>query len=305
MRIASFQSQQIALLNLQRAQGREAMYGQQVASGRLGDDLKAYGAAAEGVTALKSVAARTAGWLEQADRAAGRLDVQDLQLGRVQDAAAQARQAVLGAIGMGSSVGLMDSLQAAFGQAAQALNAEHEGRPLFSGARQEAPFAATTLADLTAAPDVAALFRNDQIRSSVRLGEQLSVETGVLADEIGAPFAAALRELQAFVETNGPFGTPLTEPQIAALQTLAGQLGAVETGVVELQARNGLAQSRVAAEADALGARAVSLEGLLAGRTDADPAEAVTRLQQAQIAVQASAQVYAALRGSSLLDLIG
>ncbi len=38
--------------------------------------------------------------------------------------------------------------------------------------------------------------------------------------------------------------------------------------------------------------------------TDVDLAEAVTNLEQVQLSVQASAQVFASLRGSSLLDIL-
>jgi flagellar hook-associated protein 3 FlgL len=303
-RVTTFSAQQSALLNLQRAQSREATYGAQVSSGRQGDDLKAYGAGARGIAALKTVSARIAGWSEQGAFAQGRLETQDLMLGRVAEAAGEARRAVLDGLSLETSLGLMDKLEAAFGKAAQALNAQHDGRPLFGGASSETPFAARTLADLTAAPDAAALFRNDQVRAAVRLGETTVVETGVLADEAGAPLAAAYRELQAFVEADGGFSTPLTEPQKAALRTFADQLAAAESGVTTLTARNGLVSKQVETELESLSARAISLENLLGARTDVDPAEAVTKLQQAQLVVQASAQVFASLRGSTLVDLL-
>jgi len=43
---------------------------------------------------------------------------------------------------------------------------------------------------------------------------------------------------------------------------------------------------------------------MLADKTQVDMAEAITRLQLSQTAVQASAQVLATLRSSSLLELL-
>lgn len=304
-RIASFAAQQSALLNLQRAQGREALFGQQVTSGRKGDDLAAYCGGAEGVAALKSVFAKIQGWQGQGALAAGRLETQDLMLDRLGGALGDARQAALDAVGMGTSVGLTDRLQAAFAKGADALNAQHEGRSLFSGGQSAAPFRAGSMIELAAAPSVAAAFGNDTLKATVRLGERAVLQTGVLADEAGGPFAAAFRELQTFITAEGgSFADPLTETQKGALQAFVDQIGAAQTGLTGLQARNGLVQAQVEGELESLEARAISLEGLLAERTDVDPAEAVSKLQQAQLVVAASAQVFASLRGSSLLDVL-
>jgi flagellar hook-associated protein 3 FlgL len=46
------------------------------------------------------------------------------------------------------------------------------------------------------------------------------------------------------------------------------------------------------------------LEGMVGAITDADMPLAITRLEQAQVAVQASAQVFNMLKQSSLLDIL-
>ena len=43
---------------------------------------------------------------------------------------------------------------------------------------------------------------------------------------------------------------------------------------------------------------------MVGGITDVDMAEAVTRLESAKLAVQASAQVFASLQNSSLLNVL-
>ena len=51
-------------------------------------------------------------------------------------------------------------------------------------------------------------------------------------------------------------------------------------------------------------ARQTTIENMMGGVTDVDVAEAISRLQQAQIAVQASAQVFQGLQQSSLLNFL-
>ena len=55
---------------------------------------------------------------------------------------------------------------------------------------------------------------------------------------------------------------------------------------------------------DVLNARKSAVDGLIASREKVDPAEAASRLQLAGVTLQASAQVFATLSGSSLLDAL-
>lgn len=304
-RVTTFQAQQSALLNLQRAQSREAVAGEQVTTGRKGDDLKAFGGDAAGVKALRTVQARVEGWRAAADAAAARLETQDLMLNRALESAGDARQAITEALANDSGDLLMATLEAAFAKGADALNAEHDGQPLFAGARTDAtPFAARTLSDLTAVADPATLFANDSVKSATRVGERTVVQTGELASEIGGGLVEAFRSVQAYVEANGPLGKPLTEGQKTFLTGAIGDFRSAQDGLTQVVARNGAIQGRVDDVAVGLSDRALSIEGLLGDRTNIDPAEAVSRLQQAGIAVQASAQVFATLRNTSLLDLL-
>ena len=50
--------------------------------------------------------------------------------------------------------------------------------------------------------------------------------------------------------------------------------------------------------------QADTLTGMVGGITDVDMADAVTRLEAAKLAVQASAQVFASLQNSSLLNYL-
>src|SRR3546814_8034779 len=69
-------------------------------------------------------------------------------------------------------------------------------------------------------------------------------------------------------------------------------------------AQNGLTQKRVDDVAASLVARKDTLTIMIGDITDADMAKAAGDLQAAQLAVQASAQVFLALQNSSLLALL-
>lgn len=305
-RVATFNLQQSALLNLQRSQGREVAAAQSVSTGRIANDLKGFGRAAESVTALRTVDARVSAWQEQASALAGKLEVQDAHLAEVQDAAVEARLAVQEALGMGRGDGLATRIAAAFQKAANALNGKHQGEFLFAGARlEETPFTADEMSDLTAVPATADLFHNDGLKSATRLDDAVVVQTGELASDIGGPLMEQFRRFQAFVEgPGGAFGKYLTDAQRVFLETELGGFTDAAAGVTQVMVRTGAAQKKVEDAQATLDDRALAIKGLLGDRTEVDLARAVTELNQAQLAVQATAKVFSTLKGSSLLELL-
>jgi flagellar hook-associated protein 3 FlgL len=63
-------------------------------------------------------------------------------------------------------------------------------------------------------------------------------------------------------------------------------------------------QARVDTLLESQEARKISVDTILSGKTDANMAQAVTELEMAQIAIQASAQVISQLRDVSLLNYL-
>lgn len=305
-RVSTTESYSALLAGLQSAQARQALAQTQISSGgKLGSDLKAYAAHTDTLTAARSVAARTAAYVDTGQATADRLSAQDLALNQLSDAANAARQAVTAALANGDATGLMDALQGALSQAAGALNTEYDGRRLFGGGNdQTAPVSAQTLADLTTAP-VASRFQNDQRAEVSRLDDQTTARTGVLASDAGQPLLQAMADLTAFSQSPaGPFTGKLTTAQASYLQGALAGFTAAHAKTIDVVAENGAAQNRVDTAVSALKARDVQLKGMLGGLTDVDLAEAATRLQLSQVAVQAAAQVFQTLQGSSLLNVL-
>jgi flagellar hook-associated protein 3 FlgL len=291
--------------NLMRAQVLQNIAGEQVSSQKNATDLKGYAKNAEVLTAMRSSQAKVAGFLDQVTLVSNRLDIQDVAIGQVSDATQAARDAIANAIAAGSAETLMQAMGGAFGDVVQGLNAKSNGRYVFAGAKSDTlPTTATTMADLTAAATTASLFQNDQYITSNRIDDTTSVDTGVLADKLGTGVFNAFKQVQAYVDANGPFTGKLTSAQSDFLRGLLPTFDAVKTNLVTDQAKNGLNQKRFDTAKTDLKDQADTLTTMVGGITDVDMAEAVTRLESAKLAVQASAQVFASLQNSSLLNVL-
>jgi flagellar hook-associated protein 3 FlgL len=304
-RVSTVQNYNVMTSNLMRAQIRQSDVGEQVSSQKVASDLKGYAKNAEMLTAMRSTQARIEGMIDQAKLVNNRLQMQDTGLGKVADSTKSAREAVANALASGSAQTMMQQLQASFGDVVQGLNTKSNGLYVFSGAKTDtATTNAASMGDLTLAPTTASLFQNDQYIASSRVDEQTSAKIGVLGDTVGVPVFEAFKQVQAYVDANGPFTGKLTDTQVTFLNGLLPIFDAAYKGVVDAQGKNGVTQKRFeGAQAD-LQNRGDLLTGMVGDIVDVDMADAVTRLESAKLAVQASAQVFTSLQQSSLLNVL-
>ena len=305
-RVGSYNALQSASFELLRAQSRQVQAQQEVATGKRASDLRGFGTQADVLTAAKTVQARVETFIENGKALSARLESQNLALERVSESVNGARQAVGSAISAGRGPTLMAELDSWLATAAQSLNMKHDGRYLFSGSNtDDVPVAIDNLDDLRL-QGVAAAFQNDAAPPKSRLDESTTAVSGFLADKVGTEFFTILRNIKDFHETvgSGPLDGPLNAAQETFLKQQLGLLEAAHGNTVEVTAQNGLLQNRVEGAMEAQQARSVTLEGFLGEITDVDMAEAFTRLEQAQTALQASAYALQSLQKMSLLDLL-
>lgn len=303
-RVSTYGNYQSALLDLMSAQTRAQDAQERVSSQKNATDLVGFGRGSETLTALKSSQARIQGFIDTGEVVAARLGAQDLAFSRISEGAGGARQAIADALSSGRLEGLMLQLQTQFQIVQDGLNTKHQGRYLFAGGNTEAaPVEVMTMADLATAPSVASTFTNDQLKQASRLDEGTTMETGFLADEAGTDLFEIFRDIQIYHQT-----TPITGQGTEAIKTFLtsqlSRLDAASSDVTNLAARNGSMQNRVDAILKSQGQQKDSLEELVAGKTDADMAQALTDLQLSQVAIQASAQVISQLRQTTLLDFL-
>lgn len=303
-RVSTYGNYQSALLDLMSAQSRAAEAHKKVSTQKNATDLVGFGRASETVTALKSTQTRIQSFIDTNKTVAARLETQDLAMGRVADAAAAARKALADAIAAGRMDGLMETIGSLFMEAQDGLNMKHQGKYLFAGGSTDrAPVQAAALAELALLPDAASAFGNDRLKQTSWLDENVALDTGFLANVMGEELFEIFRDIQLFDEA-GPLEGQMDDAQKNFLTVQMGRFEQAARGVVELQARNGGMQNRVERLLESQESRKISVDALLADKTDADMGEAVTQLEMAQLALQASAQVVSQLRQVSLLDYL-
>ncbi len=306
-RVSTSGNYSAVLANLISAQQRQMDAGIKVASQKNGSDLKDYARNAEMLIAMRSIDTRLTAYADQNKLVSDRLTTQDFALSQVADAAQMARQAIAESLASGRVDTLMQDMQAAFRNASEGLNARYGGKHLFAGGQvNTAPFSATSLSDLTIpATNVADYFHNDRFIAQAKVDDSTLVNLGFLADAFGTGLMEAFKAMQTFQEgANGPFNGELTDNQRIFLESQLSVWDASYKDLVNVVGRNGMIQSRVDSVKDDLVARTNSIKGMIGGIVEADMSRAVSNLQQAQISVQAAAQVFIALQESSLLNVL-
>lgn len=294
------------LSDLLNAQNSEITAQQQVSTGKLGSNLEAFGSQTGNLVATSAVKARVDQLVSQLNTQSVQLNFQQTALTSLSSVAGDVKQALTSALANGSGDGVMTELQSYFSQAAEALNSQYAGNYLFSGGQaQTQPFTATTMGDLTTQASVSAFFQNGGMPPVARIDDSTTIQTGFTASNIGTSLMSAFQSIQAFQQSaSGNFGGSLTTAQQNFLQTMITQMGTVADAATQTAAQGGAIQNQITAAATTQTDRQTTLTNMLGDITDVNMAQAATNLSQAQSAVQASSQVFIALKGMTLLNYL-
>jgi len=305
-RISTSSAYNQVLNNLLAAEQAQSTAGAQLSSSEKATNLQGYASGAETLTAIQATQTQVTGYLNNTQLVSDRLATQDGALTEVAGAAESALQAVTQAVATGDADSLISSLQDALSKAVGGLNTTFNGEYLFAGGQVNTPpVSATDLASLTAAPSIASLFNNDQRQITTQVDPTTTLNTGVLASNVGTPLFQALQAIEAFNQgPGGPLNGPLTDAQKTFLTQQIANLNTVQADLNNVVGQNGENQAEVASAQSDLTARQTMLGGLIGDATNPDIAKATTDLQQAQLAIQAAAHVFQSLNSSSLLALL-
>ena len=295
----------LTLANLTETQQRQLEASRQVSSQKVAQDLKGYAKNSETLTSLRNLQIRVDGYLDQNSLLLDRFTTQDVALNQIADAALGARDVINAALASGRVDTLMQELRGHFSDAVQGLNTKSQGRYIFAGGQIDTmPVSATSMSDLTVNP-VASYFHNDQFRPQNQIDENSSIDGAMLATDLGQALFNAFRDIQAFEQgVNGPFTGAMTPAQETFLQGITGTFDNLRKFLVNEAARNGSVTKRLENAKVDLTNRADLLEGMVSDIAQVNMPEAISRLELAQFAVQASAQVFNTLRDSSLLNFL-
>jgi flagellar hook-associated protein 3 FlgL len=303
MRIATSQSWNSALLNLTLAQQSQFEANEQYTTQKVSTDLKGYGRDAETLASHQFSRGQLTSFSDVNQMVADRLEAQDTALVQVSDSASQAHQHILDAIASGKSDGLFEAISGDMSQALTGLNFKFQGNYMFGGGNEATkPVNISTLADLDNVATADLAFTNGTVKKVSQIDSNTTIQTGMLASDIGTSLMQAFKDLRDFLTAN-PAGN-MTEQQKSDLGVIATAFNTASTDLNNRTALNGTLQNQVSNSQSSLATQEQALDKLISDKTDVDLADAYTRLQQAQQAVQASAQILSNLSSISLLNYL-
>ncbi len=305
-RIGSFANTQLMLAQVQKAENALDNSNRQVATGKLSDNYAGYGDKTAVMEAARSASARADANAATAQQALMRLDVQDAQLTQLSDLTGQIRQALTKAAADQDGTSLMYQLEGYFNQVVDLLNSKDANGYVYAGDNsQTPPVTVTSLSDLAALPTVADAFANGTVKTTVRIGENQTVQVGMLASDLATNLFTLMRQVAQFdAGASGPFSGTTTPAQQGFLESSIPTAIDVSGGVNAQAAANGIRYKAVQSSIEQLQAASTVYKSFVSNVEDVDMTQAVAQLNQHQIALQAAFQVTSTLNRLSLLDYL-
>ena len=216
------------------------------------------------------------------------------------------REVVFGAMNANSGLALRTTIDDLYGTTVSLLNTRDGNRYIFSGSRTDtAPVVSTTPAALEAlgAGNELLAFTNNSLKSQAKVDDNLTVTYGVLASDIAEDLFEIMQDLMIYETANG-FDNPMTTAQQAFLVSKIADLNTAFDTLNVAQATNGSVMSTLEDVQRRHDEDRNFLRSLIGDIEDVDLAEAITRLNQEQLALEASFQVFSTLNRITLLDFL-
>ncbi len=268
-RISDNQQLSAQLAGLARQRGAAQTAQAQLASGQRADSYADLGTDSGRLIDLTGAFSRQEAYAAAAQRVGLLLERQGSEVGKLRDSVLTARDQLLTALASGTHAGIADAAAELSAAVRNAKDAAHEGRPLFGDPAAPKPLIADGRA-LDTAFDVSELAA---IEAVIAEAEALS---------IGRPEA------------------PLGDTDTARITALVGQLADMATTLVGHEGRIGTRQAVAERAAIAAQERADMLTIAREELNGVDAAEAITRLTQAEAALQASYTIISRLQNLNL-----
>lgn len=305
-RIGTAAAAQLMLAQMQKQEVALDTANRQVTTGQLSDTYAGYGDKTAVMEGARSAASHADANAAAAQLASTRLDLQDTQLSALSTLVGDVRGAITKAAADQDATSLMSELDGYFSQAVQILNTKDANGYLFAGENsQTPPVNVTSLAQLAALPSVSQAFDNGQIATSVRIGDNQTVQVGQLASDLGTQLFQLFQQVAQFDQGgSGPFATKTTQAQQSFLESaMPGASGAM-TAINAAAAQNGVRFAAVKTAMDQQQANATVYKTFVSNIQDVDLGQAMSKLSQDQVALQAAYQVSSTLNRTTLLDYL-
>ncbi len=304
MRVSDLGLQQILLQGFQNAQSAAQTRQIQLSSGDKFQTYGEYGADALRLVSAEGMAARASAFENASSIALTRLETQGSSLEIVAEAVEGARAGFVRTLATGNAEQLLPELEITAQRIIAALNVSLGGTYLFGGSDgAQPPVSAQSLSDIGAAASIAGLF-NEGERLSLSVEAGVFVDGGALASEIASDLFAELQDLANAEATLGPFQGTLTAAQRDFIIEKADRFAAIADQLYQEQGLSAVAQGQ-AADAVDRNRQARDLAEIVAAEIEeVDIAEALSGLNQDQLAIEASARALTEASQLSLLNFI-
>ena len=305
-RIGTLGLSQRLLSQYQDIQSRMARTQQQISSGKVGTQYADVKDQSGVLAAAKSKAADVANYTAATKNVVDRLDLYDSQLQGFSDMTARLRQALGDALAMGSGTGFIEKVKALYAEAVNTLNTQVDGKYIYGGSRTDTPpVNAPTLNDLLAAPSVAAVFDNTTLKQTDRLDNNETVTTGIVASDLATNLFQMFKDIATYdASGSGPFGAKLDQAQNSFLSTQNVAVPALQSAVDVAAAQNAAHHAQATQALDRHTSMATYFTKFISDIEDADLPTAIAKLNQDQVAAQASGRMIASLNQLSLLNFL-
>ncbi|TNE63673.1 MAG: hypothetical protein EP335_08925 [Alphaproteobacteria bacterium] len=303
-RVSSFGQQQLLVNSIMKNQQKLFEDQRQVSTGKKTDEYRGLGGQTGTVLGARSFKSRVETYQQTIATVRGKLDANDVQIEGMLDAMEKLKETIQTTLANGQAEGFSDMLGQTFKFVVNSLNTNFDGTYLFSGAKTGTkPVNVGTIDELAALASTADAFDNGSVAFEARIADGVELEFGMLADNLGAGVFDEMLALYNYDQSD-PLQGELSQTQFDFLQ---GQLQTLDTAIDNLrqkQVRNGLAYERLDVVNDQHTDTSVFLETFIADLEDVDIAEAITRLNNDQVALEASYQTVGTLSQLSLLKYL-
>jgi flagellar hook-associated protein 3 FlgL len=329
-RVSDVAQSQLLIAELNRANSQLSATQLQVSSGKNAQYFKDIAEQAGVLMSAKRVLDQNRHYTETTTELGQKLNLQNLSLTQLQQAADDLRQSVTAAIANNSGQAFMDQVNSVFQNAVAALNTNVNGQYIFGGTRTDLPpVNVTALDDLVATPTsvgvttvdqmasdpVPSIFVNNNVKPAATVDDGVKIQYGMTASDLGAQLMSVLKAIKYANDTSTtpPFGIiagtgaingALTSAQTSFLEGQIANLKSISEQITSFVAQNGVVQNEVDAVASHLSDTKVATQQFVSNIEDADLPTALTQLQQDQLAVQAAAHITAQLGQLSLLNFL-
>ncbi|ANK80442.1 MAG: hypothetical protein TEF_06265 [Rhizobiales bacterium NRL2] len=318
MRIGTFSQNDLLVQQMLRQQVELSRSQEQVSTGKRYNDTEGFGAQSANIVNSRSLLTQIEGFQTSNQALKGRLSAFDSALVELESIGGDLRDALQKARGLGDGTGLGTTVSGLLERAAAVLNTRFEGRFLFGGTTSDQPpLLVTDEAEILAVaePPGGQFFADSGEALTARVDERTTIEIGVTASQVAGDLLHSMQRILMFDSGTLPAGAAGFAPADA----LAGQLSENEidfiadeldnvfsavTGLQTAATENGLNMKALDDVQGRLEDQQIALTDILANEEDVDLAKVAAKLNQQQVALEASLRMIAQMRSMSLLNFL-